>query len=121
MSWRIAVHEDEIRLELFKQGHCDWINDAIKVVCTCHCTIHKVKGSSVLTRYTCRHCNTTTTKGSSDDNSSCCTALSLDVSNIVGCVGTHSHGYNRKCGTNLSGTFKINCINLLPAQHRNWG
>jgi len=73
MSWSIVVHEDEIRPVLFMQGHNDWINDVIQVVWTCYCTIHKVLGSSVMTRHTCPHCNTTTTKGSSG----WCIALSL--------------------------------------------
>ncbi|MEQ2234919.1 hypothetical protein ILYODFUR_036345 [Ilyodon furcidens] len=32
------------------------------------------------------------------------------------CVGTPAMGYNIKASKNFSGTFKINCINLLPAQ-----
>ena len=62
MSWSIVVHEDEIRPVLFIQEHNDRINDVIQVVCGCHFTIHKVLGSSVLTRHTCPNCNTTTTK-----------------------------------------------------------
>lgn len=59
MSWSSVVHEDEIRHVLSCRGlDYDWVNDVIQVA---------VWGSSVLSRHTCPHHNTT--KGSSGDNS----------------------------------------------------
>lgn len=65
MSWNVVVHGDKIRLVLLMWGRRDW-NNVIQVGKACHCAIHKVYGSSVLTNHACSHCNTTTKCSTSD-------------------------------------------------------